>query len=349
MTRARRPERNASHSAPPRPGRRSTAGFAVGCLTLAIALAGLAGCSSGGVRAGAVPTPPPVEPAGVVTGGAAGSASASPSTSTAACNPYAISPAPAPGDAGSALLARIRAQGKLIVGVSADGYLTGYADSSGTEAGFDIDIARQIEQAIFGTTDTAHIAFKSVTLAQRTSDLQNGTVDMVVDTMTITCQRATQVGFSSVYYDSKQRLLVPRGSGIGGLGDLKSADTVCVQADSTSIAPIKAAPGHPKILQVTDLSDCLVALQQNQAEAISTDDTILAGLAKQDPNTEVVGPSLGDDPYGVAVPLGQPQFAGFVNGVLAHIEQDGTWASIYNTWFAAALGPATPPQPQYAG
>ena len=124
---------------------------------------------------------------------------------------------------------------------------------------------------------------------------------------------------------------------------------MCVQADSTSIAPIQAAPGHPKILQVTDLSDCLVALQQNQAEAISTDDTILAGLAKQDPNTEVVGSSVGDDPYGVAVPLSQPQFAGYVNGVLAHIEQDGTWASIYNTWFASALGPAAPPLPQYAG
>jgi polar amino acid transport system substrate-binding protein len=292
----------------------------------------------------------PVQPGTIVSGTAL-----NPPSSSAAptCNPDAVSQAPssvAPdaADANSAGVQAIRARGRLIVGVSEDGYLTGYVNPAGEEEGFDIDVARQIEKAIFNTTDDAHIEFRSVTLDQRITDLENGTVDIVVDTMTITCDRNQQIGFSSVYYDAQQRLLVLKDSGISSAADLKASDTVCAQTGSTSIAPLVALSPRPKIYEVTDLSDCLVALQQGEVDAVSTDDTILAGLAAQDPNTEVVGPSMGDDPYGIGVNKSDLGLERYVNSVLAQMRSDGTWAAIYTTWFATSLGSAQPPQAQYS-
>ena len=40
-------------------------------------------------------------------------------------------------------------------------------------------------------------------------------------------------------------------------------------------------------------------LQQGQVDAISTDDVVLTGLARQDPNVEVVGSSIAVEPYGI--------------------------------------------------
>ena len=325
-----------------RPARRRSAAAALAAaasLALAAACGAPAGFSGSGQQA------PPVQPGSVATGSALAQPSAG---ATPDCNPDQISLAPDALDATSADVEKIKQRGKLVVGVSEDGYLTGYVDASGEEQGFDIDIARQVENAVFGTTDDAHIEFKSVSLAQRITDLENGSVDIVVDTMTITCDRADEIGFSSVYYDAHQRLLVLRDSGIASAADLTAANTVCVQSGSTSVQPLLALPHPPKIYQVTDLSDCLVALQQGQVDAVSTDDTILAGLAEQDPNTEVVGPPMADDPYGIGVAKGATDLERYVNGVLAQISGNGTWVSIYNRWFASSLGSAQPPVAQYA-
>ena len=81
--------------------------------------------------------------------------------------------------------------------------------------------------------------------------------------------------------------------------------------------------------------------------AISTDDTILAGLAKQDPTVKVVGSDVTAEPYGMAINKSHPEFVQFVNAVLDQIRANGEWTQIYNTWLSG-LGPApTPPAALY--
>ena len=98
-----------------------------------------------------------------------------------------------------------------------------------------------------------------------------------------------------------------------------------------------------------NLTDCLVALQQNQVQAISTDDTILAGLQRQDPNTTVLSQVVESEPYGIAVANGDPALIQFINGVLETIRGNGVWESIYHEWLESALGATQPPSAQYAG
>ena len=81
--------------------------------------------------------------------------------------------------------------------------------------------------------------------------------------------------------------------------------------------------------------------------AISTDDSILYGLAAQDPFTKVVGPELTDEPYGLAISKQHPDFVRFVNAVLAQERADGAWEASYHRW----VGPqdVAPPAARYAG
>ena len=88
-------------------------------------------------------------------------------------------------------------------------------------------------------------------------------------------------------------------------------------------------------------TDCLVLLQQGQVAAISTDDSILDGLAAQDPFTKLVGPDLTNEPYGLAISKQHPDFVRFVNAVLAKERADGAWAASYARWVGAPV-PAPP-------
>jgi len=166
----------------------------------------------------------------------------------------------------------------------------------------------------------------------------------VVRTMTMNCERWREVSFSTEYFTAGQRILVTRGSGIESIAQLRGKK-VCAADGSTSIRNIAAAGTVP--VSVVNWTDCLVLLQQNQVVAVSTDDSILAGLAAQDPNTQVVGPRFSDEPYGIAISKASPELVRFVNAVLEKIRADGTWTRIYNRWLRS-LGPApAPPKAQY--
>ena len=83
-------------------------------------------------------------------------------------------------------------------------------------------------------------------------------------------------------------------------------------------------------------------LQQGQVAAISTDDSILAGLAAQDPWTRIVGPRFTDEPYGLAISKQHPDFVRFVNAVLERLRGNGQWAASYARWVGTPV-PAPPP------
>jgi len=237
-------------------------------------------------------------------------------------------------------MAKIRARGFLIAGVDQSTFHFGYLNPlDGKIAGFDIDMVRAIAAAIFG--NPGKVEFRAISDAQRIPDIQSGAVDIVAHTMTITCDRLKQVDFSTVYFDAGQRVLVQTNSpvtSIAGLGSKK----VCATTGSTSIANIKAAPSHPIPVAVPYWTDCLVLLQQGDVDAISTDDSILAGLAAQDPWTKIVGPRFSNEPYGLAISQQHPDFVRFVNAVLQRLRTDGQWAASYAHWIGTRA-PAPPP------
>jgi len=306
-------------------------------------LALLSGCAGAGrPPAGPAPIAAP-RPVGIQDPAVIPTPSGGPAAAN--CDPFASLRPPAtlpdPGQmpAGTAM-ARIAARGRLVVGVDQDTYLFGYRNpATGQIEGFDIDVAREVARAIFGDPD--RIQLIAITSAQRIPVVNDGTVDLVAHTMTINCARLQQVNFSTVYYEAGQRVLVNRTSTVQGIGDL-GGKKVCAAAGSTSIQNIASAAAKPIPVSVPDWNDCLVLLQQGQVEAVSTDDTILLGMAQQDPNTQLVGPRFTSEPYGLAIAKSSPELVRFVNGVLDRMRSDGRLAGIGRHWLGAGA-PAPPP------
>ncbi len=331
---------------------RRRARLALGAVTLAAALAG---CASSSASSPAVPGP--VRAAEVLPPGAQLNVKVSaldPSTTqtcnghrlTASLAPQGSLPQPGQMPVGSDM-AVIARRGYLVAGVDQNTLLWAYRDPvKGNLAGFDIAMVDQVAQAIFGSYQN-HIHYVIVPNADRVTAVSTGRrVDLVAETMTITCQREQTVDFSTEYYDASQRVLVPYGSPITSLATL-AGKRVCAAAGSTSLGHLAWAIPTVKLVSVANQPDCLVMLQQGQVDAISTDDTILQGLAAQDPNVHLVpGIRLSDEPYGIAISKAHPDLTRFVNGVLAQERADAKWATIWSRWLGPVVHTRPPPPPK---
>ena len=247
--------------------------------------------------------------------------------------------------AADAAVASIRKRGRLLVGLDIGSNLFSFRDPvTGDITGFDVDIAGEVARDIFGKSSA--VEYRILSSADRITALQTNAVDIVVKTMTITCERREKVNFSTPYFIAYQRILAPRTSDIAGPGDL-SGKRVCVARGTTSLQTVQQIDPPPTIVTVVTWADCLVALQQHEVDAVSTDDAILAGLVAQDPYLHIVGPNLAEEPYGIGINLTNTPLVRFVNATLDRIRNDGTWDTLYRRWLTV-LGPApAPPKPRY--
>ena len=239
----------------------------------------------------------------------------------------------------------IRNRGRLIVGLDIGSNLFSFRDPiTGEITGFDVDIAGEVARDIFGTP--SQVEYRILSSADRTAALENDQVDIVVKTMSITCERKELVNFSTEYLAATQRILAPRDSAITQASDL-AGKRVCAVTGTTSLQRIQQISPPPVIVEVVTWADCLVALQQRQVDAVSTDDSILAGLVSQDPYLHIVGPSMAKEPYGIGINKENTGLVRFVNGTLERVRRDGTWNTLYRKWLTV-LGPApAPPVPKY--
>lgn len=262
---------------------------------------------------------------------------------TASLRPAASLPRPMSMPDGSTMK-KIQDRGRLIVGVSQDKYAIGFLNPLTNELeGFDIEMAKAMAKAIFGNENKLQIV--AVSSAERIPLIKAGKVDMVISTFTINAKRKEEINFSEVYYMSGQKILVHKDSAAKSIADL-SGQRVCAPAGSTSAKNILTANPSAKLVETVEFTDCLVLFQMRQVEAISTDDVILAGLAKQDPFAKVIGSGFTAEPYGIGMSKDQPDLVRFANGVLTQMKGDGTWKRIYDKWFGA-MGAAEPPRGTY--
>ncbi len=243
-------------------------------------------------------------------------------------------------------MAEIRDRGRLRVGVDTSTLqFSSVNPTTGDFEGFDIGIAREIATALIGSPDA--VEFVAIPYSERVNVLVGNEVDIVVDTFTINCARDAQIDFSSEYFTSTQKLLVRVDDDATRIEDL-AGRRVCAAAGSTSIENILALPEpRPEAVPVTEQADCLVLIQQGQVDAISTDDTILAGMKAQDPNLEIVGDGFSAEPYGVGLPPDHPEFVRYVNAVLEQVRSSGRWTELYDEWLFRLLGDGAPPAAAY--
>jgi glutamate transport system substrate-binding protein len=259
-------------------------------------------------------------------------------------------PAAVPTFPAGSTMATIQAKGKLVVGTKFDQPGFGQKNpTSGQVEGFDVEIAKLIATGIFGGTTesvTPKIEFVEAVSKNREPYIQNGNVDIVIATYTIKDTRKEVVDFAGPYFVARQDIMVKTdNSSIKSVTDL-NGKKVCTASGSTSEPNVRAKAPQAEIVLFDNYSQCAEALTDGRVVAMTTDNTILAGLAQQSNGAfKLVGAPFSDEPYGIGLKKGDDAFRTFLNDQIAKIEANGEWASA----FAATLGKldlATPEPPQ---
>lgn len=232
-------------------------------------------------------------------------------------------------EAGSTM-AKIQEKGEITIGVKFDVPPFGFENpQSGEVEGFDVDMGKYIAEHL-----GVEPKFVEAISDNRIPFLQDGTVDIILSTMTITTDREAEIDFSNPYFIANGRILVPEDSDIAGLEDL-AGRKVCTAIGSTYESTLKEQAPEADLKTVEAYSDCLTLLQNGQVEAVSTDNVILTGMIIQsgeDFPLKLVGDNLTTEPYGIGIPNETDDMRDFVNGVLTDAFEDGTWQEIYDEW-----------------
>ncbi|SFI59706.1 putative glutamine transport system substrate-binding protein [Thermoflavimicrobium dichotomicum] len=225
----------------------------------------------------------------------------------------------------------IKKRGKLIVGVKYDTRLFGYKDPADNQVkGFEVDLMRELAKKLFG--DPNKVEFKEVTSKTRIKMLTSGDIDLIAATMTITEERKKQVDFSHVYYMAGQSLLVPKNSSIKTVKDAKGKKVSTAKGATSGKNLEKYVPGVI-IEEYDNYADAFTALKSKKVDAVTTDDSILLGMAESDNNYVVLPEKFTEEPYGLGIKKGNEQLKKFVNEFLDEVQKNGKYRELYKKWF----------------
>ncbi len=308
-------------------------------LTLLMAAVVLAGCTTGGATPGtsaaATPGTSPASPAGSAAESPAGSAAESPAGSPAGSGAASF-----PADS---TLGQIQAKGELTCGVKFDVIAFGFRNpTSGEVEGFDADLCREIAAAL-----GVEPKFVEAISANRIPFLLEDRVDLVISTMTRNEERLQQIDFSKIYYLAGQRILVKSDSDYQSIDDLVAAGVpVCSGQGSTSEANLReAGVTEDNLVLFGTYTEAAAALVDGRCDAVSTDDSILFGLAAQNEGLEVRGERFTEEPLGIGIKKGKEDLVEFVNDVLEAMAEDGRWAALYDKHIKPYTGEEAPEPP----
>lgn len=267
-------------------------------------------------------------------------------TALIGCSKTASQPRPAD----SGLVGEITTRGQLRVGLKFDLPAFSVEDATtGRIEGFDADIARLIAFAIFGERNESRVSFVEVLSRDREEAIRGGKVDIVVSTYTMTPEREKLVAFAGPYYVAGQDILVRRSTtDITGVDSLAGRKTCSVNG-STSLANVRRlAPTADTTIAFDRYPLCVAALLDGRVDAVTTDDAILLGFLRQDPDRlRLVGKPFTTEPYGIGLKLDATSLRALVKEVLTKAEADGSWKRIYEATIGKA-GLFAPQPPQLA-
>ncbi|RDI64817.1 glutamate ABC transporter substrate-binding protein [Nocardia pseudobrasiliensis] len=237
------------------------------------------------------------------------------------------------GGGSSKSAAQHAADGKLTVGIKFDQPGIGLRDKDGSFAGFDVDVAKYVAGKL--GVKPENITFKEAPSAQRETLIQNGQVDFIVASYSITDQRKEKVDFAGPYYIAGQDLLVRAdNTDITGPDALKGKK-VCSVKGSTPAQNLEKNYKDAQLQTYDTYSLCIEALKSGAMDAVSTDNVILAGYAAQSPGQlKLVNKPFTTEKYGIGVKKGDKESRDKINDAVEAMISDGSWKSTLEKDFA---------------
>ena len=204
-------------------------------------------------------------------------------------------------------------------------------DDSGKTVGFDVDmmdlVAKKlgVEQAIVDTP------FEGIKSGQ---DMATGKCDIAAAGMTITDERKKAILFSEPYFDATQALLVPTGSSVKTLADLKGKK-LGAQASTTGLdyaTKNKDANGY-EIVEFQDLASETQALLTGQIDGAINDLPVWSEAIKENPGKATIATQFDTgEQYGFGMKLGNEALKKVVDEAITTAKSDGTYDALFKKW-----------------
>ena len=210
--------------------------------------------------------------------------------------------------------------------------------------GFDAGLYQLLTRYILG--DESKYELTQVTSDTRESVLQNGQVDIVFATYSITDKRKEVISFAGPYYTSQQGILVAASNtDINGTDDL-AGKNVGAQSGSTGPSIIEQVAPDASIQEFSTNEEARAALEQGRIDAYVVDVTLELGLMASNPGKyRLAGNTFGPiDSYGIGLPKDSDGVA-FVNAFLKKVEDDGVWADLWKIAIGDRTDVDTVPEP----
>ncbi|MEW2016688.1 glutamate ABC transporter substrate-binding protein [uncultured Rhodococcus sp.] len=225
--------------------------------------------------------------------------------------------------------------GNLIVGIKFDQPGLGLRNPDGTFSGFDVEVAKYVAGQL--GVDEANIEFKESPSAQRETLIENGEVDYIVATYSITDTRKEKVGFAGPYFVAGQSLLVSQdNTDITGPASLEGK-RLCSVSGSTPAQNIADEYPGVQLQNYDTYSACVEALNNGSIDAVTTDDIILAGYAAQFPGQlKVVGEPFTTENYGIGLSKDDTEGRNQINDAIEEMISSGAWEQAFNDTVGAS-------------
>jgi polar amino acid transport system substrate-binding protein len=245
------------------------------------------------------------------------------------------------------LPAEVRKRKRWNIGVKCDAPPFGYIDVRGRKAGFDVEIARWFSRYAFGKANK--VRFICAPTPTREPLLTTGRADLVIATFTYTADRDTRIDFSRAYYKATGRLLVKRGSAIRRLADIQNR-TVITTSGSIYDRWVRRCFGSTRLMVTDNFTNALSAFRDGRGDTLMWDDTVLLGIATQDPDDQFL---LTSDtflalPYGIGIRQGNRAMKRWVdarlnlmkkNDIFIRLLRNNVPARVFGTFQGNVLRP----------
>ena len=220
----------------------------------------------------------------------------------------------------------------LVVGSSATYPPFAYENPQKQIVGFDVDIIRAIAQKSGLQVRIVNTPFVGIF-----ASLNNGDIDLIVSGVTINDRRRQSYDFTAPYFEARQLIAVAASSAVKTVQDLAGKKVAVVTGSTADDVASRAFGKTSANIRRFDTTPLIISeLVNGGVDAAIGDNGVIAYRAQEHKSLKTVNdPTLPKEYFGIAVKQGNAALRDALNKGLAAIIADGTYATIYRTWFKA--------------
>ena len=250
---------------------------------------------------------------------------------------FSLSTQAAQVSADAPVMSRIVKNGQLVVGTSGNQPPMTMLDKNGKAAGFDIDLASLMAQALGVKLVTRQIPFNKLLDA-----LESGEVDVVISNMTINPSRNMRVAFVGPYMTSG-KCLITKKENLAKADDTEELNlpdmNLVVLKGSTSEDIVSTLMPNVKLSTVDDISKGIKMVADDKVGGMMADYPVCLHTVSSNPKSGFVSvfSMLTYEPIGIALPANDPLFMNWTTNLLERLDKTETLEVLADKWLGKLM------------